>query len=121
MEEIMLGFIAALMLMLTGCVVADADLSEKETSPVIGNIITLRPNQCLPTGTLVPLLRKQYGEKIISSGVIRAADVQLIMMLFTSESGSWTVTTTSQQGLTCILIWGENYTVDRSKKTEKGI
>jgi len=117
----MCGLIVALMLMLTGCVVADADSSEKETAPAIGNIIALRPNQCLPTSALVPLLRMQYGEKIMSSGVIRAADVQLIMMLFTSESGSWTVTTTSQQGLTCILIWGENYTVDRPKKTEKGI
>jgi hypothetical protein len=117
----MRGLIAALMLVLTGCAVADADLAEKEVAPTIGNIIALRPNQCLPTGTLVLLLRKQHGEKIISSGVIRAADVQLIMMLFTSESGSWTVTTTSQQGLTCILIWGENYTVDRPKKTEKGI
>jgi len=110
----MLGLIVALMLVLTGCVAADADSSEKEVAPAIGNIITLRPNQCLPTEPLVLLLRKQYGEKIISSGVIRAADVQLIMMLFTSESGSWTVTTTSQQGLTCILIWGENYRVNKS-------
>ena len=116
----MLGLIVALILVLTGCV-ADADLSEKEVAPTIGNIITLKPNQCLPTSALVPLLQRQYDEELMASGVIRAADIPLVMMLFTSESGSWTVTTTSQQGLTCILIWGENYTVDRPKKTEKGI
>ena len=109
----MLGLIVALMLVLTGCVAADADSSEKEVAPTIGNIITLKPNQCLPTSALVPLLHRQYDEELMASGVIRAADIPLVMMLFTSESGSWTVTTTSQEGLTCILIWGENYRVNK--------
>jgi len=111
------GFIAALMLVLTGCVAADADLS----TPTIGNIVTLKPNQCLPTSALVPLLHQQYDEKLMASGILRAANIPLVMMLFTSESGSWTVTTTSQEGLTCILIWGENYRVNKPKKEEEGI
>jgi hypothetical protein len=110
MEKIMRGFIVALMFLITGCVAADADLP----APTIGNIISLKPNQCLPTSAIVPLLWKNYDEELVSSGTLKTTDIPLVMMLFTSESGSWTVTTTSQQGLTCILIWGENYRVNKS-------
>tara|TARA_R110000824_G_scaffold162073_4_gene337639 strand:- start:1616 stop:1951 length:336 start_codon:yes stop_codon:yes gene_type:complete len=103
-------FIASLMLLITGCVATDADLS----TPVIGNIIALKPDQCLPTSAIVPLLWKNYDEELVSSGTLKTTDIPLVMMLFTSESGSWTVTTTSQDGLTCVLIWGENYRVNKS-------
>ncbi len=101
--------IAALMLVLTGCAAANADLP----TPAIGNIIALKPNQCLPTSTLGSLLYREYDEKLIASGVLRAANIPLVMMLFTSKAGSWTVATTSQEGLTCILIWGENYRANK--------
>jgi hypothetical protein len=96
------------MLLITGCAAADADLP----TPTIGNIIALKPNQCMPTRILGPLLSQEYGEKLMASGVLQAANIPLIMMLFTSKAGSWTVTTTSQEGLTCVLIWGENYKVN---------
>jgi hypothetical protein len=119
----MRGFIATLlMLVLTGCVAADASLSSvKDVSPNLEATIALKPNQCLPTDSLAPLLEKQYNEKLISSGTFDSTRGPLVMMLFISASGSWTLVSAGRSGIACALIWGENYTVNRPKKRGKSI
>jgi len=117
----MRGFIVALMLMLTGCVVADASLPIKETPSNPERTINIKPNQCLKTDLLLPLLLKKYNEILIGSGTFDSTRGPLVMMLFTSKSGSWTLVSAGANGIACALIWGENYTVDRLKKSGKSI
>ena len=118
----MRGFIAALLiLVLTGCAAADATLSVKETPSNPERTINIKPNQCLKTDLLLPLLLKKYNEILIGSGTFDSTRGPLVMMLFTSANGSWTLVSAGANGIACALIWGENYTVDRPKKTEKSI
>jgi len=118
----MRGFITALMLLLTGCVVADASLSSiKDTPANPERTISVRPDQCLKTALLLPLLLKKYNETLIGSGTFDSTRGPLVMMLFTSKSGSWTLVSAGSNGVACALIWGENYTVDRQKKSGKSI
>ena len=118
----MRGFIAALMLVLTGCVVADAALFPiKETPANPERTISVRPDQCLKTTLLLPLLLKKYNEILIGSGTFDSTRGPLVMMLFTSKSGSWTLVSAGANGIACALIWGENYTVDRPNKSGKSI
>ena len=118
----MRSFIVALMLVLTGCVVADASLFPiKETPANPERTISVRPDQCLKTTLLLPLLLKKYNETLIGSGTFDSTRGPLVMMLFTSANGSWTLVSAGANGIACALIWGENYTVDRLKKSGKSI
>ena len=118
----MRGFIATLlMLVLTGCVAADATLSVKETPSNPERTINIKPNQCLKTDLLLPLLLKKYNEILIGSGTFDSTRGPLVMMLFTSANGSWTLVSAGANGIACALIWGEHYTVDRLKRAERGI
>ena len=123
----MRGFIAALILALTGCVVAEAALFPLwETTEALHSVdpeytINIRPEQCFKTDLLLPLLLKKYNEILIGSGTFDSTRGPLVMMLFTSTSGSWTLVSAGANGIACALIWGEHYTVDRPKKAERGI
>ena len=105
------------LLFLFGCATPDAIV------PPPGNIIvTIKPNQCVETAALAPLLLKQYNEKLISSGVVDTNNAaQLLMMMFVSESGSWTLATASSNNVICVLLWGRNHTVNKPKKRGEGI
>ena len=109
------------LLFLFGCATPDATLSAKETSANPERTINIKPNQCLKTDLLLPLLLKKYNEILIGSGTFDSTRGPLVMMLFTSTGGSWTLVSAGANGIACALIWGENYTVDRPKKTEKSI
>lgn len=118
----MRGFIAALMLLLTGCVVADASLSSiKDTPANPETTIGVRPNQCLKTTMLLPLLLEKYNEILIGSGTFDSTKGTLVMMLFTSKRGSWTIVSAASTGIACALIWGENYTANKPKKKSRSI
>jgi hypothetical protein len=127
MEKIMRGFIAALILALTGCVVAEAALFPLwETTEALHSVdpeytINIRPEQCFKTDLLLPLLLKKYNEILIGSGTFDSTEGRLIMMLFTSKNGSWTLVSAGNNGIACALIWGKNYKVNRIKKTKKSI
>jgi hypothetical protein len=119
-ERMKLPLILSL-LFLFGCTVADATLSVKETPSNPERTINIKPNQCLKTDLLLPLLLKKYNEILIGSGTFDSTRGPLVMMLFTSTSGSWTLVSAGSNGIACALIWGENYRVDKPKKTERGI
>jgi hypothetical protein len=104
-------FLILSLLVLFGCTTADATPESRST-------LGARPNQCLPITSLAALLKKNFNEKLISSGTLRSTRGQLVVMLFVGGAGSWTMTSVEQNGIACILLWGENYTVNKPKRED---
>lgn len=63
--------------------------------------------QCAPRAAVVEQLAERYAEAPQAMGLTANS---LVMELFASrESGSWTITVTSPQGLTCLIASGQGY------------
>ncbi|MEL6582449.1 MAG: hypothetical protein AAFQ36_01335 [Pseudomonadota bacterium] len=65
--------------------------------------------RCAPRDTALNTLADKYGEVRRSMGLNK----QGIVEVFSSDdSGSWTITVTTPQGMMCIVAAGEAYTGD---------
>ncbi|SHH30321.1 hypothetical protein SAMN04488044_2312 [Cognatishimia maritima] len=63
--------------------------------------------QCGPRDIVLDRLAEIYGENRQAIGLARE---NTLMELFASqESGSWTITVTTAQGLTCLIAAGQNF------------
>jgi hypothetical protein len=63
-------------------------------------------NQCGPHERFTQLLGKQFQEGRHGIGLAGAAAV---IELFVSDKGTWTMTSTGTNGLTCIIASGEGW------------
>jgi hypothetical protein len=64
-------------------------------------------NQCGPREGVLAVLAEQYGESRRGIGI---AGNNAVMELFASgETGTWTVTVTLTNGMTCLLASGQNF------------
>lgn len=65
------------------------------------------PRQCAPRDTVVARLAETYGE---SRQAIGLGGNNAVMEVFASEeSGSWTITVTMVNGMTCLLASGQAF------------
>lgn len=63
---------------------------------------------CAPRDQVAERLNDRYGEAVQSRGL--AADGQAIVETWANtESGSWTVTVTNTQGVTCLVASGQMF------------
>ncbi|OWU84051.1 hypothetical protein ATO6_15290 [Oceanicola sp. 22II-s10i] len=62
---------------------------------------------CAPRDALVASLRSNYGEARKALGI--AADNRLLELFASEATGSWTITATSPDGLTCMIATGEAF------------
>lgn len=62
--------------------------------------------QCAARVQVLDMLATKYSETRRSIGI--AAD-QTVMEVFASETGSWTLTVTAPNGMTCLIGAGQNY------------
>lgn len=60
--------------------------------------------QCAPRPEIVKGLADGYGEVPVQIGLGNAG---LVVEVFASEQGTWTITVTSPQGMTCLIASGE--------------
>jgi hypothetical protein len=60
--------------------------------------------QCGPHDKIIEVLGQRFQENRQALGIAGQASV---IELFVSMAGSWTMTTTNTQGLTCIIATGE--------------
>jgi hypothetical protein len=61
---------------------------------------------CGPHDSVISMLVEQFQEERESTGL---SDEGLLMEVFASAAGSWTILLTSPSGLTCIIAAGENF------------
>ncbi|WP_291730046.1 hypothetical protein [Leisingera sp. F5] len=64
---------------------------------------------CAPRDTVIKRLAEKYGESRQSIGVGQKG---MVMETFASENtGSWTITVTTPNGMTCLVASGQSYEV----------
>lgn len=62
---------------------------------------------CAPRDTVLDRLATGYGESRQSMGL--GANNQVVEVFASSESGSWTITVTMPNGLTCLVASGQAF------------
>ncbi|MCH2163181.1 MAG: hypothetical protein MK098_00785 [Marinovum sp.] len=62
---------------------------------------------CAPRDAVIERLAGKYGETRQSIGL--GANNEVIEVFASVETGSWTITTTTAQGLTCLVASGQAY------------
>ena len=72
---------------------------------------------CLPHDQAIEQLKKAHGEQMIGVGLSKRG---MAITLFTSESGTWTITFTRPNGQTCILDEGEAWETTVPPPLQKG-
>jgi len=61
---------------------------------------------CGQRDTVVAQLHARFGEQVRAIGL---AGQTRIVEVFASETGSWTITVTSPDGITCLMAAGEHF------------
>lgn len=68
---------------------------------------------CAPRDAIIKHLKSSYSEKLHSRGLVSE---QLLMELYVSKKGSWTILFTSPKGTSCIIAsgntWDKNQDID---------
>ena len=62
---------------------------------------------CAPRAEIVTLLTERYREMPMGTGVSETGDAAFEM--FRSVNGSWTITMTTANGLTCVMAAGRDW------------
>jgi len=79
--------------------------------PEVGNTSSIRmnPSQCGPTlSSRVGL--EQLGEKVVASAMMKVTLTDtVIVTLFNSQSGDWTIMIDGKNGVSCMVMWGKNW------------
>jgi len=76
-----------------------------------GNASSIRmdPSQCSPT--LVSRVGlEQLGEKVVASALMKVTSTDaVIVTVFNSQSGDWTIMIDGENGISCMIMWGSNW------------
>lgn len=62
---------------------------------------------CAPRATVLERLSSKYGETLQASGL--GGNHSVVELFAAPESGTWTITVTMPNGLTCLVASGESY------------
>jgi hypothetical protein len=74
--------------------------------------------QCAPHDDVSAQLAKQFGEVPRSMGL--AQDNTVMEVYASAESGSWTITVTMPNGMTCLVAAGQNFETALPTQAAKG-
>jgi hypothetical protein len=71
--------------------------------------IRVSSDQCGLTKIIREGLRR-YGERIVSSATMRVTPADtVIVTLFRSPNGDWTIMLDSRNGISCMVLWGKHW------------
>ena len=73
--------------------------------------------RCAPHDKVSKELAAKFGEQVSSIGL---ATDNSIMELYASATGTWTLTATLANGLTCLVASGQNFETVQPVQTAKG-
>lgn len=74
--------------------------------------------QCGPRAAILDQLSSRYGET--RRGIGLAANTQVMEIFANTESGSWTITVTLPDGITCLAASGQNFETTTEDLPAKG-
>lgn len=107
--------VTAIIFLLTSCTGATPNLPGK-----LKNITEQRLlPRCLPAPEMSRVLFKQFKETVKASGILQSAPKKMLVLLYSSNKGSFTVTITGHDKISCAVFWGSDYSVEDSKSGVK--
>lgn len=100
---------------LAGCVGATPNVPVK-----LKNIAEQRQlPRCLPASEMSRVLFKQFKETLKASGILQSAPKKMLVLFYSSNTGSFTVTITGQDQISCAVLWGSNYSTEKKRNSIK--
>ena len=104
--------VTAIIFLLTSCTGATPNLPGK-----LKNITEQQHlPRCLPASEMSRVLFQKFKETLKSSGILQSAPKKMLVLFYSSHSGSFTVTITGQDQISCAVIWGSDYSVEDRKR-----
>lgn len=62
--------------------------------------------QCLPREAVIAMLAERFNESRVGLGI---AANNMVLEVFASDTGSWTITVTRPDAITCVVAAGESW------------
>jgi hypothetical protein len=76
-------------------------------------------SKCLPVPEMSKALFDGFRETIKASAILHAAPKKMLVLFYASDSGSFTVTLTGQNQVSCAILWGSNYSIEKDRNSIK--
>ena len=97
--------VTAIIFLLTSCTGATPTLPGK-----LKNLTEQRLHpKCLPASEISKGLFTQFRELLTASAVLQSAPSKMLVLFYGSNSGSFTVTLTGKNKISCAILWGSDY------------
>jgi hypothetical protein len=117
----------ALLFFISGCTAGAVDTPVVIEAPVIVETPSMQrqasPNfrmhnsQCMPIAEMSASLLRDYNEKLASTATMtvhQGRPVRVIVLFYASKSASWSIVVVNDNGISCLVMWGENWKRNRS-------
>ena len=68
--------------------------------------------RCLPAHSMSENLFKNFSETVRASALLKVKNMQkkrLLVLFYASQNGTWTVTLTDKDQISCVLLWGTDF------------
>lgn len=99
---------------LAGCVGATPNVPVK-----LKNIAEQRQlPRCLPAPEMNRVLFKQFKETLKASAILSASK-KLLVLFYSSNTGTFTITITGQDQISCAILWGSDYSTGKKRNSIK--
>jgi hypothetical protein len=85
--------------------IAIASLALLLTTPA-----TAQQRVCAPTAQMIERLDKGFGERLSAAGL--GANGSMVAVYSNPESGSWTITVTTPDKVSCVVSSGEGFVIE---------
>ena len=72
--------------------------------------------RCLPAPEMSRVLFQKFKETLKSSGILQSAPKKMLVLFYSSNKGSFTVTITGRDQISCAILWGSDYSVEDRKR-----
>jgi len=100
---------------LAGCVGATPNVPVK-----LKNIAEQRQlPRCLPAPEMSRVLFKQFKETVKASAILQSAPKKLLILIYSSTNGTFTITITGQDQISCAILWGSDYSIEKKRNSIK--
>tara|TARA_R110002051_G_scaffold183405_1_gene252982 strand:- start:323 stop:664 length:342 start_codon:yes stop_codon:yes gene_type:complete len=70
--------------------------------------------KCLPASEMSRVLFEQFKETLKASAILSSSK-KMLVLFYSSNKGSFTVTITGQDQISCAVIWGSDYSAEGRK------
>jgi hypothetical protein len=100
--------------LLAGCVGA--------TPNIPGKVKTINDERILPKCLPAPQMSRALFagfQEILKASAILHASKKLLVLIYASRSGSFTVTLTGEDQVSCAILWGSDYSTEKNRNSVK--